>query len=353
MSGGRDGTDARAPATGASTGRPLMQRLDPLVRAWERQFLNRALPHALQQPDGSYRWVFRRCDAGALRDHLAGEATIAISSLSARGTCRWVCLDADAADGLEHLRMAQHALAADGLPGLLEVSRRGGHLWLFFARAVPAALARGAIGGLLDQLVRAGELPGGRQGLEDQDGHEAGGLEIGGLRGFELYPDHDGAQGRLGHAVRLPLGVHRRTGERYPIIDAADRPLPLTTPYELLDCMEVVLRVPRIEQARLAALAAQVGAHAPPPAVSTPAPHARPVRSGKDDGLDLISPDRGEQDVHNDLRGGTSSALIRWVDARVSPLELLDELRPQTQMRRVGQGYLGWCPFHDGATRSC
>jgi hypothetical protein len=28
-------------------------------------------------------------------------------------------------------------------------------------------------------------------------------------------------------------------------------------------------------------------------------------------------------------------------------LDLLEELAPATDMRLAGQGYLGWCPFHD------
>jgi len=39
--------------------------------------------------------------------------------------------------------------------------------------------------------------------------------------------------------------------------------------------------------------------------------------------------------------------VICWVDAHVSPLDLLDELCPQSEMRVTGQGFLGWCPFHD------
>jgi hypothetical protein len=39
--------------------------------------------------------------------------------------------------------------------------------------------------------------------------------------------------------------------------------------------------------------------------------------------------------------------VIRWVDAHVSPLELLAELAPESEPRRVGRGYIGWCPFHD------
>jgi hypothetical protein len=35
------------------------------------------------------------------------------------------------------------------------------------------------------------------------------------------------------------------------------------------------------------------------------------------------------------------------VDAQVNLLDLLEELSPATDMRMAGQGYLGWCPFHD------
>jgi hypothetical protein len=38
--------------------------------------------------------------------------------------------------------------------------------------------------------------------------------------------------------------------------------------------------------------------------------------------------------------------VIRWVDVHVSPLDLLEELAPETELERAGQGYLGWCPFH-------
>jgi hypothetical protein len=43
----------------------------------------------------------------------------------------------------------------------------------------------------------------------------------------------------------------------------------------------------------------------------------------------------------------TRSAVIRWVDREISPLDLLADLAPGAELKRVGQGYLGWCPFHD------
>jgi hypothetical protein len=39
--------------------------------------------------------------------------------------------------------------------------------------------------------------------------------------------------------------------------------------------------------------------------------------------------------------------VIRWVDAQVSPLDLLKQLGADAEMQEVGKGYLGWCPFHD------
>ncbi len=112
--------------------------------------------------------------------------------------CRWVCVDADAPDGLAQLRLVQQALEAHGLPSLLEQSRRGGHLWLFFTLPQPASLATGVVQGVLDPLYASGQLP----------------------HVLEVYPDHT----ELGHAVRMPLGIHRRTGQRYPFLDQGWQP---------------------------------------------------------------------------------------------------------------------------------
>ncbi len=44
---------------------------------------------------------------------------------------------------------------------------------------------------------------------------------------------------------------------------------------------------------------------------------------------------------------GTRSPVIRWVDAHISPLDLLADDAPDSEMKQAGRGYLGWCPFHD------
>src|SRR5690242_17436034 len=123
-----------------------------LLLEWERRFLTRRQPFARQLEDGSYRWVFQRLNRLALLAHLQGKETLALDSRDELDQCRWVCIDADAVDGLAHLRLVQQSLEEHVLPSLLEHSRRGGHLWLFFSLPQPIPLATGVVHGVLDSL---------------------------------------------------------------------------------------------------------------------------------------------------------------------------------------------------------
>lgn len=259
-----------------------------LVRRWGRLLVNRPQPFALQQTDGSYRWVRQRCDPTVLQQHLAGELTVAVSSLDAVGW--WVCLDVDAADGLPQLVTLRDALALLGFSGIVEASRRGGHCWLLFANNVPASLARQAIQGVLARL-QAEEVS---------------------VPPHELYPDTS-TSGALGHAVRLPLGVHRQTGRRYPLLGTDGAPLAFSS---LEGSLAWFVGQPRIPVSWLKSTWGP-----PPEDAASPLPVA----------------------------SATRSAVIRWVDAQVHPLDLLAEDAPTSAMRQVGRGYLGYCPFHADA----
>jgi len=308
-----------------------------LLEGWRAAFVNRDRPYALQLADGSYRWVYEECTDELLAAHLAGEVTLALSSTNERGWTRWACLDVDAPGALPQLLALRDALAEltepgelggpPALPGSVMGSRRSGHLWLLLEEPVPARALRYVIRQVLDAVAA--------QGVE--------------VPAHELYPDREGSR-TLGHAVRLPLGVHRKTGQRYPPYDAEGLPCVFTAPERA--AAFVLDTAPRIPAARILApwdaflaaggrhgrrdrerAAAGIGLGASDAGVTGP-PRAAP-------GGALRDPARvGE-------RVGTRSGVIRWVDARISPRDLLADLAPDTELTRIGRGYRGWCPFHD------
>ena len=282
-----------------------------LLRAWRRCFVNRPQPYAVQQPEGSYRWVHAECDLEELRAHLDGEWTLALSSSDKKARCKWLCLDVDAvgAQVVAQLVVLCTALADRGWPGLVEASRRGGHLWFLLDEPLPVAIAHSVLHTTLERLSADG-LP---------------------LPPYELYP-LNATVGALGQAVRLPLGIHQLTGQRYPLFDAEGFPCAFTTRRA---AVQFVLDQPRVSSEhvleRWVGLGHGVGDLAPP---------QRSEEADTTPGATAAQPPPGG-------RIGTHSPVIRWVDRHVSPLELLADLEPDTELRQVGRGYLGWCPFHD------
>ncbi len=305
-----------------------------LLAAWRRLLVNRPQPYAVQQVDGSYRWVDEPCTLDLLAAHLRGEITLALASADAQGMCRWVCLDADTPDALPQLVALRAAVAKLGAPGVLEASRRGGHLWLFLASPIAA---RDALLAVVQALSLA------RPRIDDQ------GITLAPL---EVYPGTGaaGTAGTLAHAMRLPLGVHRLTGERYPLLSPTGKPIERAT---VGLAARWLLRQPRIRlpalealsQKRLQTLAALPPHHArltspaslwaDRPSAAAPAPSPAPSGTA------------GAPTSLADAPVGTRSPVIRWVDTQVSLLDLLADLVPESELRQAGRGFIGWCPFHD------
>jgi hypothetical protein len=130
--------------------------------------------------------VGKPLEVSDLHDHLMGVRTYGSYVMDAGGFCRFAVFDADTLHGLETLWTLQQDFASQGIASHLEASRRGGHLWLFFT--MPARASE----------VRAWLHPFWKEGLE-------------------LYPKQDEGKG-YGSLIRLPLGVHRRSGKRYPFV---------------------------------------------------------------------------------------------------------------------------------------
>ena len=162
---------------------------DVLVAAYTSLFVHRWDSYAVQQRNGAYWRVAEPLTFEHIEAHLEGRWTLGTYLLDAQSTCTFTVFDADGEDGLMWIAVLAGELARQGIPTLLEASRRGGHLWVHFSEPTPAV------------LVRAWLLPYAQ------------------AFGMELYPKQDKLTvGGSGSLIRLPLGIHQRSGGWYPFV---------------------------------------------------------------------------------------------------------------------------------------
>lgn len=159
---------------------------DEQARLFANLFIGRQSDYALQLSTGRYRRAGFPVSLEAIHAHLDGLCTLGTYVRDERGRCFFAVFDADQDDGLSQLVDLRRQLAGDGLPSYLEASRRGGHLWLFLRTPLSA------------RLLRSWLLPYCPPGVE-------------------FYPKQDESEG-YGSLIRVPLGIHRRSGERYPFL---------------------------------------------------------------------------------------------------------------------------------------
>ncbi len=176
-----------------------------VVQDYWRLFVNRGaytLQSARPHPETGRHYYFRPSDkrTGAsleltedtVRRHLEGKITIGLYAINPDNQCcKWVAIDADYKNAMEDLLKLQYRLGQDGVQPALEMSRRGGHLWIFLETPL---LARHCRIYIHDVALRLG-VPVKGSGLRE---------------GIEVFPKHDViAPGGFGNAIRGPLGIHR------------------------------------------------------------------------------------------------------------------------------------------------
>jgi hypothetical protein len=190
------------------------------LRLLAARCIGRRNDYALQQDNGRYLRVGSAVTLDVLRRHVVGSETMGAYVIDEAETCHFAVFDADSLDGLVQLLGVQRRLAADGIDSALEGSRRGGHLRVFFASAVAP------------DLVRRWLLP-----YCPDD--------------VEFYPKRDWATwDEPGSLMRVPFGVHRLTGRRYPFLVAAsdgsgDRVVPAAQSVAAsLEWLATIRRVP-------------------------------------------------------------------------------------------------------------
>lgn len=179
--------------------------VESLAAGLAKAFIQRWDLYARQLDDGSYICIRKPLKLTHLASHLRGELTLGAYVLDQASQARYIVLDADDESELEKVREIHRQLAGQSVPAYLEASRRGGHLWLFFARPIPGKQAR-----LFGQNL-----------LKSYD-----------LTSIELFPKQNRLSNGPGSLIRLPFGVHRRVGERYGFLSANGQPLAETLPQQ-------------------------------------------------------------------------------------------------------------------------
>jgi len=167
-------------------------------------FVNRAA-YTVQstKPDEGGKYYYyrpkgrKRLGLDTIARHLSGEITFGLYAINpSTQRSKWIAIDADYSDALEHLLKTQLELKKDFVHSALERSRRGAHLWIFTAQPLLACECRLYIYNLATRLG----IPIKTSGKSD---------------GIEVFPRQDrvGAD-EFGNAIRGPLGIHRGAANR-------------------------------------------------------------------------------------------------------------------------------------------
>lgn len=209
-----------------------------LVKEYINLFVNRrayTLQSIRPHPESGRHYYYRPKEHGSgaallltektVSDHLEGKITIglyAINPLNQR--CKWVAIDADYPSAMDDLIKLQYQLTQDRVESALEMSKRGGHLWIFLAVPLLARKCRIYIYDLAQKLG----VPVKGSGLAE---------------GIEVFPRHDEIQeGAFGNAMRGPLGIHRGAKRRFWFYGAD---------YTLEAQIEFLTRLGRLTEERL------------------------------------------------------------------------------------------------------
>jgi hypothetical protein len=156
-----------------------------------KTFIQRKDMFASQLEDGRYVAIKEPLTERHLALHIKGHITLGTYMLAPDSTTRLMVLDADEENGLVDLANLSYDLETENIPTYLETSRRGGHLWFFLEKPHEGEQVRAFGKGIMRR-------------------HK--------VKDIELYPKQDRLFTGPGSLVRLPFGIHKKSGQRYPFI---------------------------------------------------------------------------------------------------------------------------------------
>lgn len=163
-----------------------------IVEQYRDLFCNRSDTYARQRERS--RQYYRVCQPltdQILIKHLQGKITVGLYSINQDGKTKWSVIDSDR--GIDPLLSIQSRLQRIEIPSYLELSRTGGHLWIYWAYPIDSYVSREILSPYTGDL--------------------------------EVFPAGDIPDQELGLCIRAPLGVHQANGHRYPFVDPNLQPV--------------------------------------------------------------------------------------------------------------------------------
>ncbi len=263
---------------------PVEELAPALVESFVTTFFVRRDCYPQQLPDGTYVCIKQPLKTALVLDHLRGKITLGAYALAPDNTAQGLCLDADTDEQWQQLIGLAQTLEIQKVTAYLERSRRGGHLRLF-----TPPLSGTDIRQFGKQL-----------------------LVLHGIKKVELYPKQDQLKTGPGSLVRLPFGIHQKTGRRYHFIQVDGTPLAPT----IREQIAILAHPKRVPQGFIDTVLATL-----PPA--TPLSVPKPTRT----------PD-GSQPLSEQLKQSIS---------------VYDFVRNYVELDDRGRGR---CPFHDDQHQS-
>ena len=127
-----------------------------VVEDYQRLFVNRrayTMQSMRPHPETGRHYYFRpskrgtdiplMLTEGTIRQHLEGKITVGLYAIDpSTQRCKWVAIDADYKNSMDDLLNLQFHLTQDKVEPALEMSKRGGHLWIFLATPLLAKECR-------------------------------------------------------------------------------------------------------------------------------------------------------------------------------------------------------------------
>lgn len=171
--------------------------VDNFVAKLAETFIHHKDRYPIQLQNGTYITVKQSLSPALLLNHIRGKITLGAYALDINSQAQWICIDADTDEQWYKLHKLTFDLTQSNIPVYRELSRRGGHLWLFTPK-IAGSVARQ----FAKQLLAEHQI-------ED----------------VEIYPKQDKLKTGPGSLVRLPFGIHRKSGKRYYFIQLNNTPL--------------------------------------------------------------------------------------------------------------------------------